>query len=212
MFKAILFDIDGTLLDTAPGVISSARHAIREMGFAPLPEAALRKFVGPPPRETYRALCQANEEQALRAALLHRQYGRERGLYDSRPYPGIPELVEALWRAGAKLGAATLKAQDVAEKILEHHALRRYLGAVVGVDAGETRTKADTIHLALQALGASPGEAVLVGDSEYDRAGAHLAGVQFAGVSWGYGFPPGTPGMARDAEELKKYLFEGENR
>ena len=202
----ILFDIDGTLLDTAPGVMEAARFAIGEMGFAALPDEVLRRFVGPPPVESYQKFCGATEEQAHRAAVFHRQYGREKGLYASRPYPGMARLLEELEESGARLGVATLKAQDVAERILEYHGFKARFGAIVGVDATETRTKRRTIELALEQLGSRASEAVLIGDIEYDREGASQAGVAFLGVDWGYGFAPRAPGTVSTVAELSAAL------
>lgn len=213
--RAAIFDVDGTLLDTAPGVEQAVRFAERELGLEPLPETELRKFVGPPPREMYRRLYGLSDSDALRATELHRKFGREEGLFHSRPYPGMPAALQRLSGAGVKLGVATLKIQDVAERILEYHGLRAQFSAVVGVDAGESRTKRQTILLALEAMGERPGNAVMIGDSAYDAEGAQAAGVGFVGVLYGYGFRREaeilrTPGAkcARSAQEIVEEILQ----
>jgi len=196
--RCVLFDVDGTLLDTAPGVEAAVRYAEGKMGLSPIAQAELRKFVGPPPREMYQKIYALCEKDARAAAEHHRLFGRETGLYQSKPYPGMVNALAEFARAGLLMGVATLKAQDVAERILRHHEMDGYFSTVVGVDAGENRTKKETILLALANMGQKSENAVMVGDSFYDAEGAALAGTKFIGVTYGYGFS-GTDEVLRFA-------------
>lgn len=189
-YELVLFDLDGTLLDTSPGIFNSVRYAESQMGLEPIPDSRLREFVGPPPKSMYRNIYGLNEEQALLAAQKHREYGRNKAIYEAEVYPGIRELLEQLKAAGYKLAVATLKAETIARTILEYYGIAAYFDTIVGMDPQETLTKRMTIDLAKERTHTS-GPAVLVGDSVYDHVGAVEAGVDFLGVLYGFGFHEG---------------------
>ena len=81
-YQLIIFDLDGTLLDTSPGIYNSVRYAEKQMGFAPIPDEQLREFVGPPPKQMYMRKYGVDEETALAAVRWHREYGREKAVYE----------------------------------------------------------------------------------------------------------------------------------
>lgn len=187
-YEVVLFDLDGTLIDTSRGIFNSVRYAEQKMGFTPIAEEYLGRFVGPPPVQSYMTNHGASEEEAREATKYHREYGLKHGIYEAEVYPGIPDLLETLKNEGVKLGVCTLKRQDVAEKVLEHFGLLDYFDVVVGIDQQESLTKAGTIDIALQTLQRDDKEhVVLVGDSVYDAEGAAEAGVEFVGVLYGFG-------------------------
>lgn len=188
-YQVVLFDLDGTLIDTSRGIFNSVRYAEQKMGFAPIPDEQLGRFVGPPPIQSYMANHGASEDEAKEATKYHREYGLQYGIYEAEVYEGIPELLAELKREGKKLGVCTLKRQDVAEKVLEHFGLIHYFDVVVGIDQQESLTKAGTIDIALQTLQRNDKEnVVLIGDSVYDAEGASEADVAFIGVLYGFGF------------------------
>ena len=186
-YELIIFDLDGTLLDTSPGIFNSVRYAESQMKLLPIPAARLSEFVGPPPKSMYMKVYGLDEDQALLAAQKHREYGRTKAIYDAGIYPGIPELLSQLKAKGYKLAVATLKSQQIAEVILEHYGLHRYFDAIVGMDPQETLTKCRTIQLAVQHTGTC-GKVLLVGDSQYDWIGAQEADIDFVGALYGFGF------------------------
>ena len=188
-YEVVLFDLDGTLINTSRGIFNSVRYAEQKMGFEPIPDEQLGKFVGPPPVQSYMANYGVPEDEAREATKHHREYGLKYGIYEAEVYEGIPELLETLKREGKKLGVCTLKRQDVAEKVLEHFGLLHYFDVVVGIDQQESLTKAGTIDIALQTLKRNDKEnVVLIGDSVYDAEGAKEAQVDFVGVLYGFGF------------------------
>lgn len=187
-YEVVLFDLDGTLVNTSEGIFNSVRYAEKMMGFHPVSNEQLSSFVGPPPVQSYMANHKVTEEVAREATKHHREYGLKHGIYEAEVYEGIPKLLGLLKESGVKLGVCTLKRQDVAEKVLEHFGLLQYFDVVVGIDNQESLTKADTIDLALQAIhGTEKDEVVLVGDSVYDAEGAKEAQVDFIGVLYGFG-------------------------
>lgn len=185
-YELIIFDLDGTLLDTSPGIFNSVRYAQQQMGFPPLPESRLREFVGPPPKQMYRKVFGVNEEEAAKATAFHRQYSKEKAIYEAAVYPGMKQTLSALKQSGYRLAVATLKGQEIAKTVLQLYGLRDYFDAVVGMDEAESLTKCETIRLAIKLTGTT-GAALMVGDSEYDAVGAAQAGVDFVGATYGFG-------------------------
>ena len=184
-YDLIIFDLDGTLLDTSQGIYNSVRYAEEKMGFPKVPEFRLPEFVGPPPKFMYQKVYNVSEEIALQAAKYHREYGREKAIYEAKTYPGIRELLETIKKRGYNLAIATLKSQSIAEHIIAIHNLSSYFDCVVGMDVNESLSKNDTIRIAMGKTNSK--HVVLVGDSIYDYEGAQEASVDFIGVLYGFG-------------------------
>jgi len=182
---AVIFDIDGTLLDSAAGIVAGFRHALRSVGFPPPSDAVLRSDLGPPvgPYFTSLGLDDALLERAVAA---YRSYYRAEGMHDAAAYPGIADLLIAL-RQTLILGTATAKRTETAEDILDAHGLASYFAAVNGTDDRRT-TKAETIAHTLELLGRpDPSTVMMVGDRHSDIAGGQTCGLFTVGVTWGYG-------------------------
>lgn len=184
-YETIIFDLDGTLLDTSPGIFNSVRFAESQLGFTPIPDEQLRVFVGPPPKQMYQKVYGVDEETAMKATGFHRQYSREKAIYEATIYPGMEETLKTLKAQGYKLGVATLKGQKIAEKVLQIHGLSGYFDSIVGMDEAETFTKCKTIQVAMEQTGTT-GAVLMVGDSEYDYIGAQEAKVDFVGAVYGF--------------------------
>lgn len=212
-YSTIIFDIDGTLLDTSQGIFSSVRYAEKMMGLQPTAETKLCSFVGPPPKEQYIKVYGISEETAIKATIYHRKYGIEKGIYESRPYDGIHQLIARLKEENRHVCAATLKRQDCAESVLKIHSLYDYFDCIIGTDDSESLTKADAVCMCLKSCRSKPAESVLIGDSKYDALGAADAKVDFIGVTYGFGFKNETdvhkfPNIASAslADEIYKFL------
>lgn len=188
-YRLIIFDLDGTLLDTSQGIFNSVRYAEEKMGLEPIAEEDLRKFAGPPPAEMYKKLYGLNDELSLKAAAYHREYGRSKAVYEAKLYSGVDETLADLSKRGHILAVATLKRQDIAERILAIYGIDGYFSKIAGMNHAETDTKSGLIKCVCALENIVPGDEVLmVGDSQYDYEGAKEAGVDFLGVSYGYGF------------------------
>lgn len=186
-YELIIFDLDGTLLDTSKGIFNSVRYAEKEMGFEPIPDERLKEFVGPPPKAMYMQVYNVDEDIASKAAQKHREYGKTKAIYEAEVYPGIVELLRNLKENNYKLAVATLKSQKIAEVILEYYELRQYFDVVIGMDAKETLTKSQTIQMAIEYTKSSQ-SVLMIGDSRYDFEGAKEVQVDFLGVLYGFGF------------------------
>jgi phosphoglycolate phosphatase-like HAD superfamily hydrolase len=184
--QLVLFDLDGTLTDSAQGIVASFRHALGEVGAA-VPEGDLAaRIVGPPMRHTLRAM--GLGEQADVAFAAYRADYTSRGWSMNRTFDGIPALLADLQAAGVRLAVATSKAEPTARKILAHFGLDGYFEVIAGASVDGTRaSKADVVAHALAQLQPLPERVVMVGDRWHDVEGAARHGIDTVVVGWGYG-------------------------
>lgn len=200
-YNLILFDLDGTLLDTSKGICNSVRYAERKMGFAKIPDNELRQFMGPPPAEIYQKMYGISSKEAYEAAKYHREYGRKKAIYEAEVYEGIAEGLEILKKSGKQLGVATLKAEDIAIEILRNYRLLDFFHIVCGMGEQEKQSKSDLITKARAKIGMERENSVFIGDSIFDYIGAQEAEVDFFAVLYGFGF--------HDANNLDGKRIEG---
>ena len=185
-YDLVIFDLDGTLLDTSPGIFGSVRYAEQTLSLNPITDEELREFVGPPPKDMYKKKYNLSDEDAMKATSAHREYGIEKAIYEAKKYDGLEEVLRELKDRNIKLAVATLKKQKIAEIVLDNFDIKNYFDAIVGMNDEETLTKKMTIEKAIEMTEAS--KALMVGDSEYDYQGAVEANVDFVGVLYGFGF------------------------
>ena len=187
-YDAILFDLDGTLTESGPGIMNSARYALTKMGYPVPPESVLRAFIGPPLTEVFQTHCGMTATEAEETVRCYREYYAERGLFENAVYDGIPEMLADLAAAGERLVLATSKPEHFARKIMAHFDLDRYFVYVGGaLTDGKRREKAEVIAYVLETVGADPARCLMVGDRCYDVVGAKTFGIPALGVLWGYG-------------------------
>lgn len=213
-YQTVIWDFDGTLVDTSPGIFRSLRVAFQRLGYPdPSPEL-LSRFVGPPLFQAFQEHVGMSPQQAEQALLAFRADYEARGVYQSQLYPGLEEILRQLHAAGAKLGVATLKPERMARLLLRQFGLLDLMDACVGSDDQDrgTRTKAQMIQMVLDQVGCkNPQQAVLIGDTRFDLEGAKQAGVPFLAAGYGFGeleslLGPDAP-LARTPGELENYLF-----
>ena len=182
----ILFDLDGTLTDSEPGIINSAQHALAAFGIR-IDPAELRSFIGPPLINSFRDTAGLDEADARRAIAIYREYFSVQGLYENALYPGVPDLLAALREAGNTLAVATSKPEIFARRIIDHFRIAPFFEAVCGADLEGLRSeKPDVIRYALDRLH-HPAKVIMVGDRKHDIIGAHENGLDAVGVLYGYG-------------------------
>lgn len=213
-YDIILFDLDGTLTDSAPGILNSVRYACRKLGLELPAEATLRKFLGPPLIDSFRTLVGLSDAEADRAVSAFREYFPTKGIFENEVYPGIPALLADLKAAGKTVVIATSKPEDFAKRIMEHFDLARYCDFVCGATMDETRTdKAEVIAYALETAGITDkSRVVMVGDREHDVIGAKKNGLPCVGAVYGYGSAEeltaaGADALAETVEELHTILL-----
>ena len=186
-YQAYIFDMDGTLADTSPGVFEGVRRTMQALGEPPVPEEQLGRFIGPPLWTSFRETGKLPPERVAEAVELFRGYYSKTGIYESNLYPGMRELLTALQASGAALLVATLKLEGLAQTMVKHVGLDCFT-AVVGADPEGHRTKRDTIALGMELAGVTdPKRVLMIGDSEFDAIGAAEAGVDFCAALYGFG-------------------------
>ena len=211
MIKYVLFDFDGTVYDTAEGITKSIRWALNKRGMdAELQD--LRKFVGPPLAERFMEVYGFEEKEALEMVRVFRERYAPVGIFESAPFPGIRELLLSLKAAGLVTGVATSKPQNMAEQLIERSALTDCFDIIVGSFIGPNNDKKwEILTRAMEGLGASKENTVLVGDTKYDVEGAKICGIPCVGVRWGYASPgeleeAGAAPVVDSMKELELFL------
>lgn len=189
MKQYILFDLDGTLTESAPGIINSLKYALERLGVQDYDRAILNKFIGPPLAVSFEKFFGFKGEKCNNAIKIYREYFSEKGLFENAVYPGVEDMLDTLKSAGLKLAVATSKPEVYARRILDKFGLSGYFEVICGIPLdNEHMTKAQVIARAINELGAANKQAALmVGDRDYDVAGAHQNGIECLGVTYGYG-------------------------
>lgn len=188
MKKLMIFDLDGTLMNTSEGVVASVIHTYQTEGI-PLPQEDIASmFIGPPIQIGFQKALGVEFEEAQRLAKIFRDYYKGDALLLAEPYPDIFRLLDACRAAGIRTAVATYKRQDYARRLLTHFGFDRYMQTMLGADMEGKLTKADIIRACLTACGCAPEDAVMIGDSTNDATGAQEAGIDLIGVTYGFGF------------------------
>ncbi|VEG56395.1 HAD family hydrolase [Mycolicibacterium aurum] len=207
----VIFDLDGTLTDSAEGIVASFRHALEAVG-ASVPDGDLAgRIVGPPMHITLREMGLGDCADAAIAA--YRADYTTRGWSMNRPFVGIPELLADLRAAGVRLAVATSKAEPTAQRILAHFGLDSVFEVIAGASTDGARSaKSDVVAHALHQLAPLPDRVVMVGDRFHDVEGAAAHGIGTIVVGWGYGrldFTDGDSGAlahVADVDHLREVL------
>lgn len=188
-YDLVIFDVDGTILDTTEGVLSSVRHTIKTMGYKMPDDDVLCTFIGPPIQDSFAKTYGLTGELLQEIAVIFRRHYKDIDLLKAVPYAGIYEVFETLSKRGIASAIATYKREDYAVTLLRHFGFDRYTGIMHGADHENRLKKKDIIEKCIRESGiADKSRAVMIGDTEHDAVGAGLAGIDFIGVTYGFGF------------------------
>lgn len=208
----ILFDLDGTLTDSAIGVTKAFSYALASYGIQAAPDD-LTMVVGPPLHQSFIDFFGFSEAEAYRAVDKYREYYRDTGIFENRVYPGIPKLLSDLAAAGKTLLVASSKPLVFVERVLEHFDIRSPFSHVCGSELDGRRTdKAEVVEWALSLCGGSGADTLLVGDRSFDVIGGHALGLPVIGVLWGYGdraelTKSGANALAESPEDVRRLIL-----
>jgi len=186
-----LFDLDGTLTNSKPGIINAAVYALNAVGitssnYSGSPES----LIGPPIREALRQIHPFTDEEMEEVALKYREYYSKKGILEGTMYPGIMELLTKLQNDGITMAIATSKALAFATHISAHFDFAKYFAVIMGAEHDGTRErKSEVITAVLNQLGGKESfkKIIMVGDREHDIIGAMETGIESIGITWGYG-------------------------
>ena len=214
-YKYILFDMDGTICDSARGILKSLQYSLDYMNIKIPDIETLKPFLGPPIRESYRQAFNLEGEELEIAVAKFRERYIPIGMFENDLYPGIYELIRDLKSEGRSIILATGKVYDQAEQILNHFDLLKYFDFVSGCEIDGTRShKHEIIDYALDNMGVEKSSAVMVGDRYHDIVGAAKTGIASIGVLYGYGTREeiaahGPDYTAETVEQLRELLYTG---
>lgn len=197
--ELVIFDLDGTLFNTKPGIVDAIKRTIEIKGLKPLSEDIYDTFIGPPIQQTFAKIYGLSKEEGDELAKVFRNfYGQDECLLNTLEYEGMYSALKELKAAGIMTALATFKKEWMAIRICRHFKYDEFLDSIHGSNEEGTRKKPDIIKLCMEDCGcAEPEKAVMVGDTYLDAEGAGVVGTRFAGVTWGFGF--------KSAEDILKY-------
>lgn len=186
--KLVLFDLDGTLIDSAAGIFASLEHAFAEIGVALPPREVLHTWIGPPFHQTFPSVLGEDAARIDLAIEKYREHYSQTGWARHDVYPGIAASVAALAACGCELGVVTTKPRAQARQIIDHLPFGAHFTRIYGPDIKTAHSaKAEMIAQALQDFAVAADHAAMIGDRHFDIEGACANRVRGIGVSWGFG-------------------------
>lgn len=214
MYKYLFFDLDGTLTNSGEGIIKSLEYAFDELGIERPCMETLLKFIGPPLTVSFHDYMHFDDETTQKAIEKYRERYTVKGIFENKPYEGIPQLLDGLKNKGFRMAVATTKPEYMAKTVTDHYDITKYFETVSGA-VGENDTKETVIRKACERMDISESEwdsILMIGDRKYDIIGAHACGMKCCGVK--YGFAPdgefeeyGADYVVGKTEDLKNFLF-----
>ena len=212
-YTCVLFDLDGTIADSAPGITACLAQTFEHLGMPVPSPSKLLEYVGPPILESFEELAGMTPVEAKQALAIYRGFYLEHGVGNMSIYPGLADLLQRIHESPMALSLATSKPESLARIALTSLGVIQYLDVLTGASEDEVRSaKADVVEEALirlRAFGADVSRPIMIGDRSYDVEGAAAHGVPTIFVEWGYGSPAervGTVGVAKTADELAEQL------
>ena len=212
-FENILFDLDGTIINSEVGVTSCVVYALKKFGIEETDRAVLRRFLGPPLSDSFMRFYGFDAEKAEKAVVYYRERYVPIGVHENEVYDGIAELLFALKKAEKKLYVATSKPEHFAKGILAELGLDRYFDGIFGSTLDESRnTKDKVLAYAINEIGLAKETSVMVGDRFHDVEGAKENGLPCIGVLYGFGdeaelMDAGAIAVAETPKKLEKLLI-----
>ena len=187
--KAILFDLDGTLIDSSEGITKSTQYALAHYGIIENDLSKFYKFIGPPLVASFKKYYDFPEEQAVEAVAVYRERYNKIGLFECSLYPGVRECIEKLKAQGYLIGMASSKPEVSCRRILEHFGILELFDDVVGATFdGRIDTKEEVLNEVMRRWSDVPkDELCLIGDTMFDVEGANQVGIRTVAVTFGFG-------------------------
>lgn len=211
--KYLLFDLDGTVSDSAPGVIASAKYAMEKMGVGIPDDSVMARFLGPPLSYSFHTYAGIPEDKVDEAIRLYREHYRVEGIYMNTLYPGAAEFFDTARSRGKVLLIASSKPLPFVNEVLRYLGVAKYFDYVSAADFSSKHiSKAGIVTRAMDMAGASAGDCVMIGDRCYDVDGAKENGIPCVGIVNGSMFENelkecGAIYVAKDFFDLSKFLL-----
>lgn len=189
VYKICLFDLDGTITDSAPGIVNSVIYALKKFGIEETDREKLLQFIGPPLTKSFHRFYGFTEEESWKAVEYYREYYAEKGIFECTVYEGLEDALKKIKESGRKILVATSKPEVYAKRIIEHFGLTKYFDYIAGMELdGGRGKKAQVIEYALETCKIkNRDEVLMIGDREHDVFGAESLGIDCVGVLYGFG-------------------------
>ncbi|MGI6153542.1 MAG: HAD hydrolase-like protein [Christensenellaceae bacterium] len=188
-YKAVLFDFDGTLVNSEKGILNAAQKTLVELGIEDTGQITRKAFIGAPIRVSLQSTLLLEDSQVEEAASIYRRHYSNGGIYEAHVYDGVFDLLQKLNDAGVVCAVASVKNEQVVRETVTYFGLGKYLAEICGSDGSASVTgKTHIINRAVKKLGLKKADCLMVGDSDYDAIGAQEAGLDFCVALWGFGF------------------------
>ena len=216
-YGLVIFDVDGTLLDTRDGIVSSVKYAACAKGLPEMKSGEIERiFIGPPIGCGFHNAYGLDGEELKAAVAAFREHYTQHDLFKAVPYEGIFETLDSLKKNGIAIAVATYKRHDYAVTLLRHFGFDHYTDNIHGADSAGKLTKADIIEQCIAESGCDDrSKMLMVGDSINDAEGAKNARIDFLGVTYGYGFSSSEVypfAVAKRPKDISEYLKKQENQ
>lgn len=185
----LLFDLDGTLTDSGPGIVNCVNHALGVLGRPRVEDAAIRGMIGSPLVAIFRRLLDDDDPALIdRAVATYRERFGEVGIFENRLYPGMAEALQTLVMRGHTMQIVTAKPAPAAQRVVEHFAIGHHFVALHGPPLDQRGCdKADLVAAALRRIDGQRARTLMIGDRRDDMLAARAHGVRAVGAGWGYG-------------------------
>lgn len=181
--KNLLFDLDGTVVDSFEGVSNSILYALEKMDWKMLTKEQTRPFLGPPLPNSFEKYCNMTKDEAFRAVELFRERYSVQGIFESTPFDGMKEFLDYLKSQNIRLFVATSKPQHYAIQILEHVGLDKYFEIILGVSPSNTvEDKSGLLNCIIDKFSLDKKETAMMGDRMFDIDAAKNVGVMSIGI------------------------------
>jgi phosphoglycolate phosphatase len=188
-YTHILFDLDGTLTDSRPGISNSLKYALQQMKIDGYSEELMDRFIGPPLQDGFKNLFGLDELNANLGTAHFRTYFGDKGWHENEPYAGISELLEELHLSGKLVYVVTSKLEKYAQMIIQHFEFDKYINDLQGAEySGKHSGKGQLIAQLMERNCILPSSSVvMIGDTHYDMIGATEQGISSIAVGYGFG-------------------------
>lgn len=206
MISLVMFDMDGTLFDTEDGLVKTLNGTLEHYGIEKIPKEEIRKLIGPRLYDTFTIRFKQNHEKATEMTEYFRNLYSEKYVFEGSVYPEIEDLLKKLKKNGFKTAIITNKREDYLDMITEHFGLKQYFDKMYGTDFENKIQKWELINRCLNDFNIEKENAVLIGDTKFDKDAAEKSNVKFIPVSHGYGNWENE--KCYSVEDLENFLLE----
>ena len=209
----IIFDLDGTLIDTGEGIINAIYYCIAQRNMKTIDKRTAKSFVGPPLVESFAKVFNLTKKEATECARVFRVYYAEKGKFESKPYDGIIELLTRLNKLGCRLFVGTSKPTVFAKDIIDNCQLTKLFVDIQGSNLDNTLSKkSEVIDYLVNKYRLEREDTIMVGDKHNDIEAAKKAGIDSLGVLYGYGGKTEIKGakptyIAETVEDIEKRIM-----